>query len=57
MSSREADGRDGNHESVALFPLLTSCCGFSTATKQVNLYIKGFPLQTGTLILVVRPGE
>lgn len=37
--------------------LLTSRCGFSTATKQVNLYIKGLPLQTGTLNLVVRPGE
>ena len=50
MSSREADGRNGNHESVALFPpLLPPCCGFSTATEQVNLHIKGFPLQTGTL--------
>lgn len=31
--------------SGALFPLLPlpSCCGFSTATEQVNLYIKGFP--------------
>lgn len=56
-SSREADGRNGNHESVALFPLLPHCCGFSTATEQVNLYIKGFPLQTGTLSPVVRLRE
>lgn len=39
------------------FPLLPHCCGFSTATEQVNLYIKGFPLQTGTLSPVVRLRE
>lgn len=30
---------------------------FLTATKQVNQYIKGFPLQTGTLSPVVRLGS
>lgn len=40
---------------VTLFPPLPSCCGFSTATEQVNLYIK--TPQTETLNPVVRPGE